>query len=224
MVECYKNPANGYVEQISPMSWLWCLIFGALYFAYKGIWTHVVVSLVLAPMTLGLSWLVYPFFARSIIENSYLRKGWIGFDREGLGINTLRHLAVAILASTIFSVIYFFVQRLGNSIPLPPAYAVIFINFISICVGITCSFLIFKRRHDLLPESKELHILALVQLVASIFKVSTALMSVGYLFIFGYLDDPLILKIWSFSVLVLIITSARITYWDFRKRSIASPK
>jgi hypothetical protein len=31
---------------------------------------------VIALFTLGLSWLVYPFFARGIVEKHYLRMGW----------------------------------------------------------------------------------------------------------------------------------------------------
>jgi len=30
----------------------------------------------MAILTIGVSWLIYPFFASSIIRKNYLRKGW----------------------------------------------------------------------------------------------------------------------------------------------------
>jgi len=60
-------------------------LFGFVYFAVKGIWTHAIVSLVLV-IALGswswgigglLVWLIYPFFARSIVRAHYLRRGWV---------------------------------------------------------------------------------------------------------------------------------------------------
>jgi hypothetical protein len=72
----FRNPANSYEESIG-MPGLWCLLFGCFYFAVKGIWTHAVVALFAAILTFGISWLIYPFFARKIVETHYLRKGWI---------------------------------------------------------------------------------------------------------------------------------------------------
>ncbi|MGD9724777.1 MAG: hypothetical protein AB7M05_08615 [Alphaproteobacteria bacterium] len=72
----FRNPANGYEEEISNAG-LWCLLFGCVYFAVKGVWTHAVAAFVLAVLTVGLSWLIYPFFARRILETHYLRKGWV---------------------------------------------------------------------------------------------------------------------------------------------------
>ncbi len=77
MARKFKNPSNGYSEEVSGATWLWCLLFGAFYFAFKGIWTHAVVSFGAAFLTFGVSWLIYPFFAKSIVENSYRKKGWI---------------------------------------------------------------------------------------------------------------------------------------------------
>lgn len=71
----FENPSNGYVEE-SSLAWLWALLFGCFYFAIKGIWTHVVISLFLGLLTYGFSWLIYPFFATGIIRKSYLKKGW----------------------------------------------------------------------------------------------------------------------------------------------------
>jgi hypothetical protein len=72
----FRSPSNGYEEEVGP-AWLWCLLFGFIYFAVKGVWSHAVVSFVLAFITVGVSWLIYPFFARKIVETDYLRRGWV---------------------------------------------------------------------------------------------------------------------------------------------------
>jgi hypothetical protein len=71
----FKNPANGYIES-SSVPFLWCLLFGALYFAVKGIWAHVFIYIVLGCCTVGVSMLIYPFFAKSIVHKAYARRGW----------------------------------------------------------------------------------------------------------------------------------------------------
>jgi VIT1/CCC1 family predicted Fe2+/Mn2+ transporter len=74
----FKNPSNGYIEDYSSFgAFFLTLLFGPIYLAVKGVWTHVVASVFLALLTAGISWLIYPFFAPSIIRKSYLRKGWI---------------------------------------------------------------------------------------------------------------------------------------------------
>ncbi len=75
----FQNPTNGYIEEAS-MPFLCTLLFGCLYFAIKGIWTHFVVSLVLAICTCGLSWLIYPFFVKEILRTHYKRQGWKEID------------------------------------------------------------------------------------------------------------------------------------------------
>lgn len=72
----FRNPLNGYEEEVG-IAWPWCLLFGPLYFAAKGVWSHAAISLIVAIATGGLSWLVYPFFARAIVEQHYLRNGWL---------------------------------------------------------------------------------------------------------------------------------------------------
>jgi hypothetical protein len=47
----FENPASGYVEDISYAP-IWCLLFGFVYFAAKGVWTHAVGGAVLAISTL----------------------------------------------------------------------------------------------------------------------------------------------------------------------------
>ena len=73
----FKNPSNGYIEEISSCAWLWVLLFGCFYFVVKGVWRHALVGFFCALLTYGISWFVYPFFASSIIRKHYLRKGWI---------------------------------------------------------------------------------------------------------------------------------------------------
>ena len=55
---------------------LWCLLFGPIYFAAKGVWLHAVIALIAALATSGLSWLIYPFFAKGIVCRAYARRGW----------------------------------------------------------------------------------------------------------------------------------------------------
>lgn len=74
----YQNPANGYLETVTtPLSWLWCLLFGPLYFLFNSNWKHAVISLVLATLTAGISWFIYPFFVYGINNNHYKRMGWV---------------------------------------------------------------------------------------------------------------------------------------------------
>ena len=73
----FKNTQNDYIEEVSGLTWLWALLFGGIYFAVKGIWTHAIVGIVLAVPTFGLSWVIYAFFAKNIVRASYLKKGWV---------------------------------------------------------------------------------------------------------------------------------------------------
>jgi len=76
----FKNPSNGYVEEISHPG-LWCFLFGSLYFLVKGLWGHALVSLALAICTFGISWfIIYPFFAKEIFKKHYMRAGWQEID------------------------------------------------------------------------------------------------------------------------------------------------
>ena len=59
----YKNPANDYTEEISgPLSWLWCLLFGPLYWVVKGVWRHAIAQFILNCATFFLAQLIYPIF------------------------------------------------------------------------------------------------------------------------------------------------------------------
>lgn len=85
----FRNPQNGYEEPIG-RPWLWTLLFGFVYFAVKGIWTHALASAGLAVATAGLSWFLYPFFARKAVERHYLKLGWDPIRKGEAGIATTR--------------------------------------------------------------------------------------------------------------------------------------
>ncbi len=73
----FRNPSNGYTQAVSPLTaFAGCLLFGTLYFAYKGVWKHAIISFLAAFMTLGISWFIYPFFAYGCVKTSYLERGW----------------------------------------------------------------------------------------------------------------------------------------------------
>lgn len=72
----FKNPENGYIEEVRHPA-LWTMLFAPLYFLAKGVWTHAIISAILAYYTYGFSNIVYAFFAGAIIETNFLRKGWL---------------------------------------------------------------------------------------------------------------------------------------------------
>jgi hypothetical protein len=80
----FKNPQNDYVET-SSVPFLWALLFGPLYFAFKEILGHFIIFCSLASLMAFkvhtfspiFVWIVYAFFASSIVESSYLRRGWV---------------------------------------------------------------------------------------------------------------------------------------------------
>ena len=71
----FAHPMNDHVVKVRA-PWLWTLLFGPLYLAFHEAWGPALISFVVMCATVGLSWIVYPFFARAIVRNAYLRKGW----------------------------------------------------------------------------------------------------------------------------------------------------
>ena len=81
----FRNPANGYVDDISSASG-WAFLFGVFYFMAKGIWGHAFVWLILAIIfaLMGpFGWFLifvmqisYAYAADGILKSAYLRKGW----------------------------------------------------------------------------------------------------------------------------------------------------
>ena len=77
----FKNPSNNYIEKVSSsFSWLWCCLFGPIYWIYKGIWRHAIIHLILVVITAGGVSLIYPFFTYKIIRNHFNKIGWVKVD------------------------------------------------------------------------------------------------------------------------------------------------
>ena len=73
----FKNKTNGYIEIVSsPISWLWVLLFGPIYWVVKGVWRHAVIHFILFLISFGILHLIYPFFTYSILKKHYLKNGW----------------------------------------------------------------------------------------------------------------------------------------------------
>jgi hypothetical protein len=73
----FENPINQHRVSVDTlMAFLGCLFFGFIYFLFKGSYKHMLLNLVASFLTMGLAWLIYPFFAPSIIRNMYLEKGY----------------------------------------------------------------------------------------------------------------------------------------------------
>ena len=73
----FENPMNNH--RVTVGTWgpfFGSFFFGCLYFLAKGSIKHFLLGLILALITIGISWLIYPFFAPGIIRNMYLEKGY----------------------------------------------------------------------------------------------------------------------------------------------------
>lgn len=74
----FRNVINGHTVKFNRwVEFITCLVFGTLYFLYRGHYGHALISLILAVLTSGFSWLIYPFFVEKINEAAYLNKGWV---------------------------------------------------------------------------------------------------------------------------------------------------
>ena len=100
------NPANGAAEEIwEGFSWP-CLLLGFIWYIYKGMWGWGVIAFILAIITWGISWLVFPFFAnaqyaKSLLQNGYLNeKQW---SEKKKSENKLRTTASRIQADSSVS-------------------------------------------------------------------------------------------------------------------------
>ena len=71
----FKNPQNGYIVTTDSHG-AYTLLFGGLYFAKHGAWGQAVIAFIVSIFTAGIAWVIYPFFARKSIQDTYLRKGW----------------------------------------------------------------------------------------------------------------------------------------------------
>ena len=80
----FKNPKTGEVADLYEPPWAVVLLFGFFYFLFKKIWINVFISFILAIMTAGGSWFIYPFFARMMIRWEYKQRGWLDLS-DGFG-------------------------------------------------------------------------------------------------------------------------------------------
>ena len=68
-------------NRVEPLGWPFggALVFGPFYFFYKRMWTVGAVQIVAVPLTLGLAWVVMPFFAEGLLRAHLRRSGWVEF-------------------------------------------------------------------------------------------------------------------------------------------------
>lgn len=76
----FKNPNNGYTEELTDWCYLWSFLFGGIYLMVKGAPMWGVAAILCAFFTYGISFFVFPFFTKTILRQAYLRKGWIELD------------------------------------------------------------------------------------------------------------------------------------------------
>jgi len=70
-----QNLVNDHAEDVG-RPFFWSLLFGPFYFAARGVWAHATLALLLIPVTAGISWIAYPFFAKKLMRKFYLQKCW----------------------------------------------------------------------------------------------------------------------------------------------------
>lgn len=76
MATAFRNPQNAHEERVNRPA-LWVLLFGAAYFASRGMWRHAVLLALLFIPTIGMVWLYYALTARRHVERHYLERGWL---------------------------------------------------------------------------------------------------------------------------------------------------
>ena len=77
MTTSFEHPSNGYRVTVSDGAcFVWTLLFGGLFFLVRGNVRHFVIGFILGACTLGISWLLYPFFASGILRTMYLERGY----------------------------------------------------------------------------------------------------------------------------------------------------
>lgn len=93
----FKHPLHGEIATVVGLVWLWVLLLNGIYFGVKNVWKHLIITSVIAVVVIGIvlltsnlyyfgllsiSWLIYPFFAKSIIKQYYQQKGWIQIETK----------------------------------------------------------------------------------------------------------------------------------------------
>ena len=74
-----QHPTSGVkIKILSDSHWLWCFLFGWLYYASKGMWGIAVISFV----TINGLLIVFPIMNRKLVRNYHERNGWIIEDEK----------------------------------------------------------------------------------------------------------------------------------------------
>ena len=82
----FKNPSDSRIEKISNNSYFFSLFAGPLFFAFKRSWIHFFTHLILTITTLGIGWVFYAVFSKTVLTDEYLSKGWQWVDERGKAI------------------------------------------------------------------------------------------------------------------------------------------
>ena len=81
MTTKFIDPNNANKEYYaSNMSWLWTILFGPLFFLYKGMWLHFIIFLPISIATFGFASLLVALFANKMVYNFYIKKGYNEVD------------------------------------------------------------------------------------------------------------------------------------------------
>lgn len=73
----WQHPISKEIITISNEAWLWALLFGGIYLAYKGHAGQGILWILISIFTFGLAWLVLPFMVKGILEKDLIKNGWI---------------------------------------------------------------------------------------------------------------------------------------------------
>ena len=71
------HPINNYPEPIYT-GFLGLTFFGFFWFLYKGMWAWAIICCFSAMFTLGISNLIFPFFANQLHQKNLLKSGYLG--------------------------------------------------------------------------------------------------------------------------------------------------
>lgn len=71
----FQNPTNGHIEDCRH-AMIWSLFFGPFYLGAKGAWGAAAFWIFFGICSLGITWLILPFFAEGLLRKHYLRLGW----------------------------------------------------------------------------------------------------------------------------------------------------
>ena len=71
----FRNPSTGEIINIKNGA-VWSLIFGVFYFLYKKVLNWALIAAVLAFLTVGISWVILPFFTNKILQKHFIKEGF----------------------------------------------------------------------------------------------------------------------------------------------------